>query len=258
MLYCKHDKAADNHTVCPPQHDPDNAACPHVTDPSAVCTCEVEDNLGWILRWDRAKRTSWGYHEEQNQVMHPGKVWSDKEDNYSIFQADGTQQFRIVCEDGTPIATVGSLKEAKRIAQQEYAGISIAFYGSREEYDREHCFNGTTAKQIAFSAGYNLELNRSLTPADALWTALTLYQVEPKHYTQEQYDAWLKATEAKQLELEEDDRIIAAAKAAYGLVRYYVHHEERGIRLFDSDTRRNYLVSKTDTGYGFEYMPDLD
>lgn len=129
----------DTHLCCPPQHDDDNAQCPHNIAPGNTCTCEVEGgNQGWELQWSRPYRR---YKEGKNRdgSRYPGgKRWHDDDDNYDILQADGDDEFVVVCTDGTQIGTTKTLQEAKAVAQREYAGIQIAFHGSKEEFDATH------------------------------------------------------------------------------------------------------------------------
>lgn len=119
----------DAHTVsCPPQHDDDNAECPHNASPSGICKCEVEDNLGWELHWTRR----WVSYEA-NPGKHPaGRILTDSDGNYDICQDLNSQSFAVFCTDGTLIGEVDSLDEAKALAQREYAGIMIAMRGAKQ------------------------------------------------------------------------------------------------------------------------------
>ena len=152
MIGCKWMKEAHNESLsyaessklmakhpgsCPPQHDDERAECPHSTDPAGVCTCDLDDNLGWVLEWPkRSKRYPAG--ERFDTKWGAGREWTDTEDNYTIEQTDGTDKFRVICTDGTLVGEVASLEDAKALAQREYAGIMIIFHGSKAEYDKEH------------------------------------------------------------------------------------------------------------------------
>lgn len=116
---------------CAPQHNDEDASCPHNASPANVCTCEVEDNLGWVLKWNEPKH-DWQF--DADGVERMGYEWVDAEDTYSIYEFDDSKgAFHVVCFDGEFIGTMSTLEEAKALAQREYAGIKIAFHGSRTE-----------------------------------------------------------------------------------------------------------------------------